>query len=601
MNQVGPYLGTVKSYNSKKGYGFIDCPAARAVYGRDVFIHKAQMGELLGRFVGPGTRLDPKCLHMHVRFSVGSNREGMPQARDVTRVDAPPNSDMASYGLAPSLADAEVPVFQSFSCFGGPPPMEGPPPGPDFQRSSGHGGNNNEPRSYRGRGGTIRLSQAQEAGMSNGSDFLPPGDSHRMHQGQRGADGRGSKDRRKGKGGSSGSHSQPGGKNGASKAAMQGMGQEQMGWGTNCSPPGPNADDLRSLSEDFLLRQQQQPQFIASPIYPQLCGGAPLAQPALAPFGACAPACPRPDSPSGFGLNGLVPGSPEQQSCSATFGGQDQASCPGHIQFLSQYAATVAPPAPFPAYLPQVQFQPERPETPGSQTGSPPSPSPIHLSPQVQSPQDQMSSSLQDLQPQQLPLQQQQRQQQQQQQPVAPQQHIPLQAQQPLQIPLPGQHPQYLLPFQQALMGPAQMAARLGDAPCMVRPPGTMCSQGAAALAPTLTPALVPSLIYGPQVGLNDAGTPTSRQSFGFGGFQGEDNPRTAPSTPDAVSPGGRSGSGHEDAPHRAPPLSPLYLNGLETTPLPSFGALGVPSPMWPRMDGVGLDQQVQESVSHSL
>merc|ERR1719262_799372 len=81
------FNGRIKSYNPKQGYGFLDCPDAHMAFGRDVFIHKAQMGELLGRFVGPGTKLDPKTLKMNVGFSVEINKSGMPQARDVTRLD----------------------------------------------------------------------------------------------------------------------------------------------------------------------------------------------------------------------------------------------------------------------------------------------------------------------------------------------------------------------------------------------------------------------------------------------------------------------------------------------------------------------------------
>lgn len=84
------YCGRIKSYNPKQGYGFLDCQQAHDAFGRDVFIHKAQMGELLGRFVGPGTKLDPKTLKMSVRFSVEINKSGMPQARDVGRLENMP-------------------------------------------------------------------------------------------------------------------------------------------------------------------------------------------------------------------------------------------------------------------------------------------------------------------------------------------------------------------------------------------------------------------------------------------------------------------------------------------------------------------------------
>merc|ERR1719399_2174709 len=40
------YYGTVKSFQTQKGFGFISCPEADAEYGRDVFIHKAQLGDI---------------------------------------------------------------------------------------------------------------------------------------------------------------------------------------------------------------------------------------------------------------------------------------------------------------------------------------------------------------------------------------------------------------------------------------------------------------------------------------------------------------------------------------------------------------------------
>mmetsp|Transcript_46447 Transcript_46447/g.108148 ORF Transcript_46447/g.108148 Transcript_46447/m.108148 type:complete len:508 (-) Transcript_46447:115-1638(-) len=507
MNQAGPYFGKVKSYNSKKGYGFIDCPAARAVYGRDVFIHKAQMGELLGRFVGPGTRLDPKCLHMHVRFSVGSNREGMPQARDVIRIHMPDEAgDMMGLGLPPVMADPEVPLFQ--------PPLGnfgGLPLGGYVPQTGGASSSREEPRSYRGRGGTIRLMHGQEAG----AQLLDGGCA-----GQQPADLR-FKEKKRGKGTTQGPA-----RYGATMLA------------------GPGGDDNRRRRQ----QQDRQPQFIGNPMYPQLYGSAQTVQPS--PFGVCPGG--QADSPTSAaygGLNCFI--APDQQVSGGNFG---QDGCQGAMHMLSQYAAATMNP-PYPAYLPQAQFQQEGAETPQSQTGSPTSPTALHLSDQVQSPQ-------------QLGL-------------------NPLQGQQPLQVPLPGQHPQYLLQYQQALMNPGQMASLLGDE---VRgAPGAACQ--ANPLAPALNPALMAPMMYAPQIGLD--GTPRSRQSFGFG-FAGEDNPRTAPSTP--VSPGGRSGgSDDDDVGLRAQPLSPLYLG---PTSLPNF--MGMPSG-WPRMEGTSLEPQVQERVSHSL
>eukprot|EP01064_Diplonema_japonicum_P020938 TRINITY_DN304_c1_g1_i3.p1 TRINITY_DN304_c1_g1~~TRINITY_DN304_c1_g1_i3.p1 ORF type:complete len:223 (+),score=78.14 TRINITY_DN304_c1_g1_i3:68-736(+) len=61
--------GAVKSFNTTSGFGFIECEEVQRRYHRDVFLHKAQAGE-----VSVGTK---------VEFSIDINSKGMPQARDV--------------------------------------------------------------------------------------------------------------------------------------------------------------------------------------------------------------------------------------------------------------------------------------------------------------------------------------------------------------------------------------------------------------------------------------------------------------------------------------------------------------------------------------
>merc|ERR1712203_472220 len=39
------FVGTIKSFNAQKGWGFIECADLKAVYGNDVFLHHAQLGE----------------------------------------------------------------------------------------------------------------------------------------------------------------------------------------------------------------------------------------------------------------------------------------------------------------------------------------------------------------------------------------------------------------------------------------------------------------------------------------------------------------------------------------------------------------------------
>merc|ERR1719223_1295799 len=73
MQSLGRLTGRVKSFNAKQGFGFIECPQVHAMYGRDVFLHKAQMGDLK-----VGTE---------ITFGVEPNKQGMPQARDILTLD----------------------------------------------------------------------------------------------------------------------------------------------------------------------------------------------------------------------------------------------------------------------------------------------------------------------------------------------------------------------------------------------------------------------------------------------------------------------------------------------------------------------------------
>eukprot|EP00440_Ansanella_granifera_P074704 gb/GFBE01081070.1/.p1 GENE.gb/GFBE01081070.1/~~gb/GFBE01081070.1/.p1 ORF type:complete len:285 (+),score=38.37 gb/GFBE01081070.1/:1-855(+) len=65
--------GIIKSFNWKQGFGFIESQEAYQVYGRDVFLHKAQIGKL--------------NVGAQVTFCVELNRQSMPQARDLFTLD----------------------------------------------------------------------------------------------------------------------------------------------------------------------------------------------------------------------------------------------------------------------------------------------------------------------------------------------------------------------------------------------------------------------------------------------------------------------------------------------------------------------------------
>lgn len=70
---TGRFQGLVKSYNVQKGFGFIDCPEAHQIYGRDVFLHKAQIANFQ--------------IGSQLTFAVEMNKNNMPQARDLLETD----------------------------------------------------------------------------------------------------------------------------------------------------------------------------------------------------------------------------------------------------------------------------------------------------------------------------------------------------------------------------------------------------------------------------------------------------------------------------------------------------------------------------------
>lgn len=68
----GVLQGRIKSFNADKGYGFIESGAAMALYGRDVFLHKANIRDF--------------AVGAYVNFTVKMNKQGFPQAHDLTEV-----------------------------------------------------------------------------------------------------------------------------------------------------------------------------------------------------------------------------------------------------------------------------------------------------------------------------------------------------------------------------------------------------------------------------------------------------------------------------------------------------------------------------------
>jgi len=70
---TGRFTGRIKSFNVQKGFGFIECPEAHHIYGRDVFLHKAQISNFQ--------------IGSQVSFAVEMNKTNMPQARDLVESD----------------------------------------------------------------------------------------------------------------------------------------------------------------------------------------------------------------------------------------------------------------------------------------------------------------------------------------------------------------------------------------------------------------------------------------------------------------------------------------------------------------------------------
>merc|ERR1712087_327522 len=70
------FVGTIKTFYADKGFGFIDCADLKAVYGNDVFVLQAQMGEF---WIGST-----------VQFSAYLNQNGKPQAKDLRDAGAAP-------------------------------------------------------------------------------------------------------------------------------------------------------------------------------------------------------------------------------------------------------------------------------------------------------------------------------------------------------------------------------------------------------------------------------------------------------------------------------------------------------------------------------
>jgi len=69
----GPFVGSVKSYNESKGFGFITCDETFSKYNRDIFLHKNEADAIPGLKIGDS-----------VQFTLQLNAQGNPQAVGTT-------------------------------------------------------------------------------------------------------------------------------------------------------------------------------------------------------------------------------------------------------------------------------------------------------------------------------------------------------------------------------------------------------------------------------------------------------------------------------------------------------------------------------------
>ncbi|CAE7222227.1 unnamed protein product [Symbiodinium sp. CCMP2592] len=87
-------VGTLKSYNVRNGYGFLECRQAKQDWGVDVFIHKNNVPT-------------PWLLGQPVEFAVQVNTRGQPQAYDCLWLPRlPPQGNKVTPGTVPALPGA---------------------------------------------------------------------------------------------------------------------------------------------------------------------------------------------------------------------------------------------------------------------------------------------------------------------------------------------------------------------------------------------------------------------------------------------------------------------------------------------------------------
>ncbi|CAE7474318.1 ODA2, partial [Symbiodinium pilosum] len=118
------YVGTLKSFNTRNGYGFLECRQAKADWGVDVFIHKNNVQT-------------PWFLGQPVEFAVQVNTRGQPQAYDCNWLPRlPPQGNKVTPGTVPAVPGAGPYTASSSSSNANATPEQRAPPQPKAPKMS---------------------------------------------------------------------------------------------------------------------------------------------------------------------------------------------------------------------------------------------------------------------------------------------------------------------------------------------------------------------------------------------------------------------------------------------------------------------------------
>lgn len=85
------FMGTIVAYNQDKGFGFISNAELKAIFGKDVFLHKEQVGSF--------------SVGSQVAFGVFLNKQGQAQAKDLSEASMVTQGQKRPASSVPALMD----------------------------------------------------------------------------------------------------------------------------------------------------------------------------------------------------------------------------------------------------------------------------------------------------------------------------------------------------------------------------------------------------------------------------------------------------------------------------------------------------------------